>query len=274
MLGIGVIAGAALLFARWHSKGEGSPREAATIPPWVPPSAPAPSYGGSSIDPRYPQSIWLPLIQALIVRDFPRQDARVAMKWMGMESDGAPCAYGLPDQKGPDGNPREIGLGQLFNADDFKIPSLVARGITPASQRAYCAPNSQLTARPLSSKEMEDQVYALLAKIDQSMHVADGAVAKYGLHWPHADYWKLVKSVHAWPPILNQGLPNVVKKLSRPPVSWAEFRQALGMDVRIKDDSPRSKTYGQMIPKYPPWVTGLNNSEKLASVVPADVGSV
>src|ERR1700741_1478013 len=107
------------------------------------------------------------------------------MKWLAMESDGAPCAFGKPGAKGPDGQPLEIGLGQIYNPDDFKLLGLTARGITPATFRAYCAPNSQQRTRKLTGKEMEDQVrYTLLAKIDQSMGVADGAVAKHGLAWP------------------------------------------------------------------------------------------
>jgi hypothetical protein len=195
------------------------------------------------------------------------------MKWFMMESDGAPCAFGTPGAKGPDGQPLEIGLGQIYNPDDFKLLGLTARGVAPAAFRAYCAPGSQHRTRLLTAKEMEDQVrYTVLAKIDYSMGVADHQIAKYDLRWPIADYWALVKAVHGWPPILNTGLPGVVKKLGRPPKSWSEFRQALGMDVMVKDENVGSKTYGQMIPKYPQWHRGLNNAEKLASAV-ADVGS-
>ena len=159
-------------------------------------------------------------------------------------------------------------MGQLDNPDDIKLLGLSARGISPVALRAYCAPNTQQRTRRLSSQEMEDQArYALLAKIDQSMHVANGVVLKYGLKWSMADYWKIVKSVHAWPPILNTGLPAVVKKLGRAPADWSEFRQVLGMDGMLKDEDQRSKTHGQMIPKYRHWHDGLNNAERLASAV-------
>ena len=290
VVGVGAAAGAVVLLVRVKkTAGVGSPREAPTIrpplpvPPPAPPvvrPAPPPEPGGSlygaggSIDPDHPPISWLALVTALILKEYPRIDPRIAMKWLAMESDGAPCAYGKPGDIF-DGQPREIGLGQIYNPDDFKSLGLTARGITPSTFRAYCAPNTQHRTRALTSQEMEDLVrYTLLALIDHSMDVADRAVVKHGLsHWSRADYWKLVKASHAWPPILNTGLPTVVKKLGRAPRDWAEFRQILGMDEMVKDESPRSKTYGQMIPKHPTWHQGLNNAEKLASAV-ADVGVV
>jgi hypothetical protein len=260
----------------------GSPRERLPVAPPLPsPSlAPVSAPGGSiygrggSFDPDYPPEVWFPIVSSLILKDYRRIDPRIAMKWLVMESDGAPCAFGIPSDKGPDGEPSEIGLGQIVNPDDFKLLGLAARGISPSMFRAYCAPNSQRRTRRLTSKEMEDQVRdTLLAKIDQSMGVADGVVLKYGLKWQSADYWKLVKSSHAWPPILNTGLPAVVKKLGRAPRSWSEFRQVLGMDSMIKDDAVRSKTYGQVIPKHSRWHNGLNNAEELASAV-VDVRNV
>jgi hypothetical protein len=285
VLGAGAIAGAAIVLSRVLSRSAvveapGSPRDEppSVPPPPVPPPAAElppvpPSRRGQSFDPDYPVEVWVPIINALIKTskliktDYGRIDPRVATQWIAMESDGAPCAFGKPGEKGPDGLPREIGIGQLYNPDDFKIPDLVNMGITPASLRAYCAPNSQHRTRRLTDKEMRDQVLGHLAKIAQAMEVADGVIAKHGLHWSTADYWKLVKSVHGWPPIENTGLPAVVKKLGRAPTSWAEFRQALGMDVMVKDNDRRSKTYGEMIPKYPLWHRSLNNAEKLASVI-------
>jgi hypothetical protein len=203
------------------------------------------------------------------MRDFGRIPLAVAMQWLSMESDGAPCAFGKAGKVGPDGQPLEIGLGQIYNPDDFQHLGLTARGITPATFRAYCAPGSQRRTRRLTPREMEDQVrHTLLAKIEDSRGIADRAIEQHHLHWRQADYWKLVKSVHAWPPIINKGLPSVVKKLGRAPASWAEFRQELGMDEMVRDEDRRSKTYGQLIPKFPAWHHSLNNAEKLASVVP------
>ncbi len=262
----------------WESWGASAAAAAATAaaPPSLLPGAfPGSLYGaGGSSDPDYPLAIWLPIVSSLISTDYKRVDPRIAMKWMAMESDGAPCAFGRKSQLGPDGQPREIGLGQIYNPDDFKTLGLTALGITPAMFRAYCAPNSQRRTRTLSAKEMEDLVrYTLLAKIDQSMGVADRAVATYGLAWATADYWALVKSTHGWPQILSKGLPGVVKKLGRAPTSWAEFRQELGMDALVKDGDSRSKTYGQMVPKFPLWRRSLDNAEKLARAV-ADAAGI
>jgi hypothetical protein len=247
-LGLGALAGlaGALLFWRAKQRGTRFPRlfglpvEAPTIPS-----------GSSAMARDYTPQVWEPLLRALILKDYPRIDPRVAMKWLVMESGGSPCSFGRAFDLGPDGSPREIGLGQIYNPDDFKALGLETFGITPASFRAYCVPNTQLLFRALTSKEMEDQArFTLLAKIAQSMDVADRAIAKHGLHWAKPDYWKLVKSVHALPSILSQGLPAVVQKLGRPPSNWIEFRQVLGT-----------------IPRFLSWSRALNNAEKLSQAV-------
>lgn len=294
-LGAGAIVSVAAVLMYRRRLGiasTGSPRERLfSQPPWPPPPPPPPSTfpaPASTVTPPLippgaafhgdgnPDSpeFWFPIVSALIATDYKRIDPRIAMQWLTIESGGNPCEFGEPGAKGPDGEPLELGLGQIYNPDDFKKLGLTSHGITPSAFRSYCAPNTQHRTRKLTPKEMEDQVrYTLLAKIDSSMGVADRAVSTYGLHWPMADYWKLVKSVHAWPPILNTGLPAVVKKLGRAPSRWSEFRQALGMDALKRDEAPRSKTFGQLIPKFPQWRKGLNNAEKLGNVI-ADVGSV
>jgi hypothetical protein len=302
VLGAGAIAGAAAVFMHLRSRPasaatpSGSPRERSPSPApvWQPPAAPvspispvspvAPPalpggslYGhGGSYDPGYPPAIWYPIVDALIRTEYKRIDPRIAMKWLGMESDGAPCAFGEPGVTAPEnGQPREIGLGQIYNPDDFKLLGLTARGITPSMFRAYCAPGSMRRTRALTPKEMEELVRStLLAKIDHCMGIADHATFAHGLKWPVVDYWKLVKASHAWPPILNTGLPNVVKKLGRAPTSWSEFRQALGMD----DERVRQKALAkQQLTDHEKliwtWMRSLDNSEKLASVV-ADAGAV
>ena len=87
---------------------------------------------------------------------------------------------------------------------------------------------------------------------------ADAVVAQYHLAWSIPDWWKLVKAPHALPAILGEGLPAVVGKLGRPPASWSEFRQALGMDVTapglVSADNPKGY-------KFPQWVRALNACE-------------
>lgn len=243
-----------------------------------------------SQDPRV--AAWQTLVRQLIASEFPRVDDRFAMAWLAMESGGNAVAVGDPGRLGQGSQePAEIGLGQLYNPDDFH-----AFGIDPAAFRAYApaaaplaaqynqlrasaatataagdtttaatersaasqiARQMQTATRELTPSEKADQVrWTLLAKIRQSMAKADTAVSTYGLRgWSLPDYWKLVKAPHALPAILNEGMPAVVKKLGRAPVSWAEFRSALGMDAMIADAD------GKTVPKYPQWVRALNACE-------------
>lgn len=211
-------------------------------------------------DPGYTAQTFRPIVHRMIAGDpasgiaplYPRVNEAFAMKWGDMESGWNPCSVGNPGQLGPDGQPAEIGLGQLYNPDDFR-----AFGQTPSKFRAYAPAAGPLAAqynaaktahdtagmnaaaramqsrtRALSDMEMADQVrWTLLAKIDQGVKNADRVVATYSLsHWSVPDYWKLVKAPHALPAILGNGMPAVVKKLGRAPSSWAEFRRVLGME--------------------------------------------
>jgi hypothetical protein len=215
----------------------------ATVPPPMPPIV-------TTTDPNL--APWQPIVHRLIAAEFPRVNEAFAMKWAELESDGNACAVGDPASLGPDGNPTEIGLGQLYNPDDF-----AHFGISPAAFRAYAPSAAPLSAqyraakaagdkagaaaaaramqtktRQLTQAEQDDQVrWTLLAKINEGISIASNAVMTYKLPWSQLDVWKLVKAPHALPGIINQGLPAVVKKLGRAPSSWAEFRQALGMDI-------------------------------------------
>jgi len=209
-------------------------------------------------DATYTMATWKPFLGSLIASDpnLSRISLPFAVEWGGLESDGNPCAIGSPAQLGPDGFPREIGLGQLYNPDDF-----ARLGVTPAPYRAYCIASTPAQTRALSAQYVDaagrqdtqtmravraqlegrsraltnDEMIAqardtLLRPIAHNMAIADADVAKYKLQWSMPDYWKLVKAPHALPGILNQGLPAVVAKLGRAPSSWAEFRTVLGMN--------------------------------------------
>lgn len=240
------------------------------------PAAPQPVYpsGVPVSDPHYTLQFWWPIIHRMIAGTlpdhsdalYPRISEPFARKWLEIESGGNPTAVGDPGQLGEGSSePAEIGLGQLYNPDDFRH-----FGISPQAFRAYAPAAAPLAAeyrqaqadahaaqasgdraayaaaiarqkaaawqeqsrtRALTAAECDDQVrWTLLAKIDQGMHEADALVARYGLHWSVPDYWKLVKAPHALPAILSRGLPAVVHKLGRAPASWAEFRSALGME--------------------------------------------
>lgn len=220
-------------------------------------------------------SAWRPIIHRLIASEFPRTSEPFAMKWLELESDGNPGAVGDPGAVAQDGNPVEIGIGQLYNPDDF-----ARYGVNPSAFRAYLPYARPLAAqyrdaekagdhatmaklsrqlqtptRALTPDEIDDQArYTLLKKIGDGISNADSVVTTYGLRWSMPDYWKLVKAPHAYPPILK-AMPDVVKKLGRAPSSWAEFRMALGMDAMTTDAN------GKPVPKWPLWVRGLNICE-------------
>jgi hypothetical protein len=241
------------------------------LPPVAPSSYPS---GVPVSDPLYSMSWWQPTIYRLIAAEFPRLDnpagRAFAMKWGEIESGGNPCAVGNPGQIEPsNGQPAEIGLGQLYNPDNFRTlhrDPAAFRAYAPeaapiaASYRqakadldtarkagagnddprvvdakhrmAVAATQIQSRTRDLTPAELDDNArWTLLAEIYLCIATADHAVATYSLsHWSVPDYYKLVKAPHALPAILNNGMPAVVKKLGRSPSSWAEFRQVLGMD--------------------------------------------
>lgn len=212
----------------------------------------------------YSAESWRALIASLIasVPTYANIDVRFAMAWLTMESGGNPCAVGSPAQMGPDGFPREVGLGQLYNPDDFarqhvttapfRAYSLIATAEqtrTAAASYASAMANGDHTAanaiaqqmqtcsRPLTDAEKEQQVRCtLLTPIMFDMAIAHASVVAHGLAWSAPDVWKLVKASHALPGILGQGMPAVCVKLGRPPVDWNEFRQVLGMDANSQWD--------------------------------------
>lgn len=235
----------------------------------MPTAPPTPAY----TDPHV--AVWQPIVHRLIASEFPRTNEAFAMKWLELESGGIPGAVGDPGSVAQDGNPVEIGIGQLYNPDDF-----ARYGVNPAAFRAYTPFAQPLAAqyraaekindtatmakvrnqmqsltRALTPDEMDDQArYTLLKKIGDGIVNADVITKTYGLTWSPADYWKLVKAPHAYPPILK-AMPDVVRKLGRSPSSWAEFRMALGMDGMTTDAN------GHPVPKFPLWVRALNICE-------------
>ena len=221
------------------------------------------------MDSEYTLSFWQPNVARILAADSPTVARRpgalaFSMKWLEIESDGTPCAIGRLDQTAADGSnpyPREMGIGQGYNPDDFR-----AQGVDPAAFRAYCQPPSEMQqllqeysaahargdtatmhqvmvkaqtrTRELTSDEVDSQVrHTLTNKISAGVAKADEVVARYGLQgWGGVDQWKLAKCDHALPRILNDGdyglggMHAVVDKLGRAPRDWAEFRSVLGMD--------------------------------------------
>ncbi len=190
---------------------------------------------------RYTPEVWA----ALLLAYAPLQNIPLpfAVEWLREESGGNPCDIGNPEQYGPDGAPREMGIAQFYNPDDLQFLK-----ITSTQLRAYCSPEkvpyrvkrkdgtivtvmgpSKEVIRPLTSDEMQVQAKATCDKIAQSRSYAAHYAALAGVKWPSGgvDFWRLVKLVHGLPGLVSSGLAHVATYLGRAPSSWAEFRHAI-----------------------------------------------
>jgi hypothetical protein len=176
-----------------------------------------------------------------------------ALKWIEIESGGNPCAIGDPSQRGPDGEPRELGIAQLHNPDDLR-----AVGVASSELRAYCVPGTGVLARPLTLPEMSTQAVAAVGLIANCMAAADLDLAAVGARWTGRDYWTLVKLRHGLPGLARSGLLAVTRLLGRAPESWREFRAALGQ-VTLDRETMRYRGRFAAI---------LDNAERCASVLP------
>lgn len=164
-----------------------------------------------------------------------------AQQWNMMEGGGNPCAIGYPPAHGPDGNPRELGIGQFYNPDDLQFLKITGKQL-----RAYCVPGdqhvqvykgktvkgfSQQLSRPLTQDEIQIQADALIALIKKSMASATTDLRSVGAGqaWSpsYRSYWNLTKLQHGLPDLSRSGLALVTKKLGRVPTSWNEFRTTL-----------------------------------------------
>jgi hypothetical protein len=232
------------------------------------------------MDATYTLQTWRPIIGTWIASTYPTIPQSYAEKWGEIESGWNPCAVGDPGQLGEGSDqPAEIGLGQLYNPDDF----VHLHAPPAASFRAYCPQAAPLAAayrqaqsagdkvtmnniarqmqtrtRALTPAEMDDQVHwTLLAKIASDAAWVDAMFMKDAIRgWSQVDYWTAVKAPHALPAILGNGMPAVIKKLGRPPASWREFRTVLGMEGN------------------PQWVRALNACEACGNAVASTVGSL
>lgn len=182
--------------------------------------------GGPVSKSPYSVQVWGPVLSPLC--EMAGIPLEFALKWVAMESDGNPCAIGHPGAKGPDGNPREIGLAQLWNPDDFQ-----KFGVDQNKLRAYCVPGVGQVARALTAEEMAYAARAAMALISHCRTVAEGKLKQTGAQWPYRDTWKLTKLVHALPGLVN-GLVTVTKHLGRAPEDWEEFAGlVLGGEVKF-----------------------------------------
>jgi hypothetical protein len=188
-----------------------------------------------------------------------------------MESGFNACAVGNPAEHGPDGEPRELGIAQLYNPDD-----LARFRVTGAQLRAYCVPGdqheihyrgrvvrgfSQELSRPLTAEEIQTQADLLVGLIHFCMGSAnrDLRAVDAGAAWGPLtrSYWALVKLQHGLPGLSRSGLSAVHRRLGRAPRDWSEFRASL---AQVTLDGNTEKYRGDFGPI-------LDNAERCASVI-------
>lgn len=176
----------------------------------------------------YAPETWRPFV-VMLAGNIP---VAFLMNYITIESGGNPCATGMPGN-GPDGFPKEQGIGQLYNPDDMtslKIPA--------GSLRKYCRTGTQVCIRPLTQTEMATQVKALVAKINHDVRIANrilianGANTQPGWSTRGEDFWRLVKLVHGLPGLAN-GMAFVTKKLGHAPTNWKEFKDQVMAGVKM-----------------------------------------
>jgi hypothetical protein len=193
-----------------------------------------------------------------------------ALKWIDLESGGNPCAIGSPASRGPDGNPRELGIAQFYNPDDLR-----RFGVTGTQLRAYCVPGdnhavtykgrtvrgfSSALLRPLTATEMQEQADAAVKLIAYCMSTAtrDLRAVNAGATWSPAtrNFWTMVKLQHGLPGLSRSGLRAVARRLGRAPRSWEEFKATIG-EVELDRETTK---YRDVFPAI------LRNAERCASV--------
>lgn len=201
---------------------------------------------------------WEPVIKVITAEE--KIPWQFAMAWIAVESSGNACAIGNKDAKGPDGNPREMGIAQLYNPDDLK-----RFGVTGKELRAYCVPGTQKLSRPLTPEEIGRQVRLAIELMKHSARQSAHYLTDAGIHWSTTgkDYWRAVKLWHALPVIPKYGFVSVSRKLGHPPATWTEFRrgyEAVNPRARYNPLKDRRNQDGY-------W-RALQNAEETGAFVP------
>jgi len=179
-----------------------------------------------------------------------------------MESGGNPCAIGDPKAFGSDGNPREIGLVQLWNPDDFQ-----ALGLSQTDLRAPCGKGG-VCSRPLTDAEMVEHGKAAIAFIGRCRDRALAALKGVGVSWGGRDPWILAKLVHAIPGLVEPGIEYVSKHLGHAPTSWDEFSSALA-DTTFDKGTEHYRWWEDPDHKLGPFGKLTSNARRTGAVVPA-----
>lgn len=263
-MGVKVLAGfIAFFFASifGHLKKESPKMPNTPTTPTLPPPTPTnPALPKAPNTTNYTVDSWVPFLNALLPRDVPFVFAK---NYITIESGGKPCAVGSLTAKGPDGYPREQGIAQVYNPDDFK-----SQGIRSGALRVYCTPGTQQCSRPLTAQEMAEQVKSLILLIKAGINhanrtlIANGASTLPGWKSSHEDFWRLVKMVHGLPGLVS-GMAFVTRKLGRPPAGWNEFKdQVITKGVKLDAGTERYRA------RFPAIFA---NAEKAADGVGASI---
>jgi len=191
--------------------------------------------------------------------------------WLAVESGGNVCAVGELTATGPDGYPREVGLFQIYNPDDFRAlgasPAEILDGvcaIPPPGARQHKASdggwadgsqrNPQHQVAPLTEAQIARNVALGVALVQMKQRQVAPWLQRAGAAWSGPDYWSLVKSYHGWPPIANHWLGVVAQHLGRAPSGWMEFRATL---AAIEPTANFNAALKEQTPLY----RGLENAE-------------
>lgn len=185
-------------------------------------------------------------------------DPGVAMAWLAVESGGNICAVGERTARGPDGAPKEVGLFQLYNPDDFKALKAKATDL-----RAYCVkplpgqPDPMRISRNPTSEEIAHHIALGIGLIHKCMSTAAHYLGAAGITWRSTDpdFWRAVKLVHALPVIVSHGFEQVTQHLGHPPATWNEFRSTYAQL------NPRAR-YNPSISHQDGYWRALENAER------------
>lgn len=174
------------------------------------------------------------------------------MKWFEVESGFNPAAIGSPKAM-YQGYPREIGLAQLYNPDDFDN-----LGISREKLRAYCMPpNTQILTRRLTDEEMNYAVKTAMMLIANCKVRAIKALQGAGCRWDEQSTYQMTKLVHALPGLVK-GVSAVRAKLGRAPVDFEEFSANI-YHVTLDAGTERYRSM---------WPRLLENAYKTGRVIP------
>lgn len=188
-------------------------------------------------------------------------DPGIAEAWLAVESGGNICAVGERTARGPDGAPKEVGLFQLYNPDDFK-----ALKASAADLRAYCVkpepgqPDPMKLSRQPTGEEIAHHIALGIALIHKCMSTAAHYLTAAGINWSanNPDFWRAVKLVHALPVIVSHGFSAVSERLGRAPSTWEEFR------TTYETIQPRAK-YNPTAKRQDGYWRALENAERVGS---------